>query len=296
MRGRLTAGDSIFMTLNYAFMLTLACITLYPFGHLLALSLNDSLDTLKGGVYLWPREWTLENYRVVLANDQLYSAAVMSVLRTLTGTLLGILSTSMFAYALSRREFVFRKSFNLILIITLYVNGGLIPMYLLIKNIGLINNFMVYILPLMVNGFYIIIMRSYFEQLPDGLVESAKIDGASDFQTLFRIILPVSLPVLATIVLFVAVMHWNNWFDNYLYTSRSEKLALLQYELMKILLDSQGQQSSAQAHVDENIVKMITPQSIRATMTIIVTMPILFVYPFLQKYFVKGMMIGAMKE
>lgn len=269
-------------------------MTLYPFAHLLAISLNDSLDTLRGGIYLLPRQWTLENYRNVFENDALYSAAFMSILRTVIGTALGILSTSMFAYALSRREFIFRKSFNLILIVTLYINGGLIPMYLLIKELHLVNNFMVYILPVMVNGFYIIIMRSFFDQLPDGLVESAKIDGATDFQTLFRIMLPVSLPVVATIALFVSVMHWNTWFDNYLYTSRSEKLALLQYELMKILLDSQNQQSSTQ-HIDENMARSITPESIRATMTIVVTMPILFVYPFLQKYFVKGMMIGALK-
>jgi len=139
-------------------------------------------------------------------------------------------------------------------------------------------------------------MRSSFEQLPAGLVESAKMDGAGDFQTLFRIVLPVSMPVVATISLFVAVMHWNSWFDNYLYNSRNARLSLLQYELMKILLDSSNQQSAAQTHMDESTVKVVSPQSIRATMTIIATVPILLVYPFLQSYFIKGMTLGAVKE
>jgi len=205
------------------------------------------------------------------------------------------MATAFFAFALSCKEFMFRKSFNTLLVVTLYVNGGLIPIYLVIKNLHLTNNYLVYLLPLLVNGFYIIIMRSYFDQLPAGIMESAKIDGASYFQTLFRIVLPISLPVLATIALFISVMHWNSWFDNYLYNSRDKNLSLLQYELMKVLLDS-STQTSGQTRVDENTTNLVTPQSLRATMTIIVTVPILLVYPFLQKYFIKGMTIGAMKE
>lgn len=286
--------DLAFAAANYAFLALLGACTLYPFANLLALSLNDSLDSIKGGIYLWPRKFTLDNYAVMLSNEQLFSSALRSVLRTVIGTALGVLATACFAFALSAREFIFRRSFNTLLVVTLYVNGGLIPIYLLMKNLHLTNNYLVYILPLIVNGFNIIIMRSYFEELPQGLTESAKIDGASYAQTLFRIVLPISLPVVATITLFIAVVHWNSWFDNYLYNSRNVNLSLLQYELMKVLLDSQ-MQSTSDMRVDENTVRVVTPQALRATMTIIVTAPILIVYPFLQKYFIKGMTIGAMK-
>lgn len=295
MQRRLTMSDALFSSGNYLLLLLLGIATLYPFMNLLALSFNDSLDSIKGGIYLIPREWTLNNYAVMLSNDQLLGASLRSVIRTVIGTSLGLMATALFAYALSCKEFVFRKSFNTLLVVTLYVNGGLIPIYLVIKNLHLTNNYLVYILPLLVNGFYIIIMRSYFDQLPTGILESAKIDGASYFQTLFRIVLPVSLPVLATIALFISVMHWNSWFDNYLYNSRDQNLSLLQYELMKVLLDS-ATQTSGQVRVDENTTNLVTPQSLRATMTIIVTVPILLVYPFLQNYFIKGMTIGAMKE
>jgi len=287
--------ETLFVVGNYALLALLGACTLYPFANLLALSLNDSLDSIKGGIYLWPRKFTTDNYAVMLSNGQLFGAALRSVLRTVLGTALGVLATACFAYALSCREFVFRRGFNTLLIVTLYVNGGLIPIYLLMKNLHLTNNYLVYLLPLIVNGFNIIIMRSYFDGLPAGLTESAKIDGASHFQTLFRIVLPISLPVVATITLFIAVVHWNSWFDNYLYNSRDTNLSLLQYELMKVLLDSQIQ-STGNIRIDENSARMVTPQALRATMTIIVTVPILLVYPFLQKYFIQGMTIGAMKE
>lgn len=294
MKTRMTLGDISFNIFNFIFLSCLGIATLYPFMNLLAISLNDSLDSIKGGIYVWPRQFTLANYNALFANEHLFGAFIRSIVRTLIGTGLGILCTAMFAYALSRREFVFRRGFNIFIIVTLYVNGGIIPIYLVIREMGLVNSFWVYILPLLINGFYVILMRSYFEQLPEGLTESAKIDGASDFQTLFRIILPVSLPVIATITLFVAVLHWNMWFDNYLYNSRNQNLALLQYELMKILLDS-ARQVSSQTRVDGTTVQVVMPQSIRATMTIVVTLPILFVYPFLQRYFIKGITIGAMK-
>ncbi|MCD9023143.1 carbohydrate ABC transporter permease [Cohnella silvisoli] len=290
------AGDAFLNTFLYAGLALFGAMTLYPFLNLFAISFNDPLDTLKGGIYLLPRVWSMDNYGIIFSNDRLLGAFTLSIVRTVTGTALGILCTAMFAYALSLREFVFRNLFNGVLVLTLYVNGGLIPTYLLIKNIHLMNNFLVYLLPLLVNAFFIIIMRSYFESLPSGLTESAKMDGAGHFQTLFRILLPISLPVVATITLFVAVMHWNSWFDNYLYASRANHLSLLQYELMKILMSAMNQSAGSQAHVGESTVSVVTPQAIRAAMTIVVTVPILVVYPFLQKYFIQGMTVGAIKE
>ncbi|TLS52593.1 carbohydrate ABC transporter permease [Paenibacillus antri] len=289
-------GDAALSTILYTGLTLFSLFTLYPFINILAVSLNDKIDTIRGGIYLWPRVWSTQNYAEIFANPHLFGAFLMSVLRTVVGTALGILCTALFAYALSTKEFMYRKLLNGMLVVTLYVNGGLIPTYLLIKNLELMNTFWVYILPLLVSGFYIIIMRSYFETLPEGLIESAKIDGAGHFQTLFRIVMPVSLPVLATITLFVAVLHWNSWFDNFLYTSREQNLSLLQYELMKILLSAMNQSAGQQAHIDESTINIANPQSVRSAMTIIVTVPILLVYPFLQRYFVKGMTVGAMKE
>lgn len=289
-------GDISFSVINGTFLLLLGIVTLYPFLNLLAISFNDPLDTIKGQVTLWPHHFTLNNYKIVFQNDALYSAVLMSVARTVIGTTLSVLCTTMLAYTLSRKEYFLRKPINMIIVISMYVNGGLIPGYLLIKSLGLTNTFFVYIIPGLVGVFNVIIVRSYFDQLPEGLIESARIDGASDFAILFKIIIPVSLPVLATITLFIAVGHWNSWFDNYLYNTR-ENLNVLQYELMKILTQSTAQVSSeAAGYVDPDALAVTTPQSIRATMTIVATFPILLVYPFLQKYFIKGMTVGAMKE
>ncbi|QHW33312.1 carbohydrate ABC transporter permease [Paenibacillus rhizovicinus] len=296
MTHRRTWGDYAFLTTNYALLLMMGIVTLFPFLNLLAISLNDAQDTLKGTIYVWPRIFTLQNYDTIFANNNLAMAAVRSVVRTVLGAGLGVISTAMLAYVLSRKEFMFRKSFNIILIVTMYVNGGLIPFYLLVKNIHLINHGAVYILPTLIGVFNVIIMRSYFESLPDGIVESARIDGASDFQILFRIVILVSMPVMATVTLYVAVAHWNSWFDNYLYASRNPHLNLLQFELQKVLIGSVNQVFDQNTHIDGSDARRTNPETIRAAMTIIVTVPILFVYPFLQRYFVKGMTFAAMKE
>ncbi|MFD0714326.1 carbohydrate ABC transporter permease [Paenibacillus sp. GCM10027626] len=290
--------DRLFSVCNYSFLTILGIVTLYPFANLLAVSLNESLDTLRGGIYLWPRSFTLENYKIIFHNESLLSATFMSILRTVLGTVLSVICTTMLAYTLSRKEFMLRKAFNYILIISMYVNGGLIPYYLLIKDLHLNNTFLVYIIPGLIGAFNVIIIRSYFDQLPEGIIESARMDGANDFQVLFRVILPISMPVIATITLFVSVGHWNSWMDNYLYNSKAS-LSLLQFELMKILMQSVQQvtsEASTSGRIDQNLLNMVTPQSIRASMTIIVTVPIMFVYPFMQKYFIKGITVGAMKE
>lgn len=291
-----STGDILFNVVNYTLLSLLTICTIYPFWNLLAISLNESGDTLRGQVYLWPNVFTLDNYKVVFQNDALLGATLRSITRTVLGTGLSLICSVMLAYTLSRKEFILRKAINWIMIISMYVSGGLIPTYMLIKNIGLTNNFWVYIIPGLISVFNVIIIRSYFDQLPDGLIEASRIDGANEFQTLFKIVLPVSMPVLATITLFVSVGHWNSWFDNYMYNTR-ENLNLLQYELMKILMQSTQQvTSNATGSLAGETLRQITPQSIRATMTIIVTIPILFVYPFLQKYFIQGIMIGAIKE
>lgn len=288
-----STGERLFDIGMYALLTAAAVSTVYPFIYLLIISLNETTDALRGGLYLFPRKFTLENYAYVFENDKLARAALNSVLRTVIQTVISVFCCGMLAYVLSRRYFIFRKTFSFILVITIYVSGGLIPTYLLIKDLGLMNTFAVYIVPGIVSAFYIFIMRTFFEQLPDGLVESAYIDGANDFSIYTRIILPISLPVVATISLYVAVGEWNAWFDNYLYNSRNEKLAVLQYELQKMI---QTVESSTSDTGESEAVRVISPLTIKSTLTILVTVPILLVYPFLQKYFVKGLTLGAMKD
>ncbi|UVI27365.1 carbohydrate ABC transporter permease [Paenibacillus spongiae] len=296
MRKSMGVSGYAFDAINYALLALLGIATLYPFLNLMAISFNHPMDTIRGQVYLWPNEFTWSNYLIVFENDGLLGAAGRSVARTLLGTFLSVTCTTMLAFTLSRKEYVLRKSINYVLIVSMYVSGGIIPGYMLIKNLGLLNSFWVYIIPGLIGVYNVIIIRSYFDSMPEGLMESAKIDGASDFQLFSKIALPTSLPVLATITLFVSVGHWNAWFDNYLYNTKPN-LSLLQYELMKILIQSTSQvTSNATGYVDKETLRQTTPQSIRATMTVIVTLPILFVYPFMQRYFIKGIMVGSIKE
>ena len=270
-------------------------ITLYPFLNVLAVSLNDATDTVKGGIYIWPREFTLANYKQVFSgSSKLPLAFFNSILRTVIGTVTGVIATAMVAYTLSRRDFIFNKAVTLLFIITMYVSGGLIPEFLVVKNLGLINNFAVYILPGLISAFNVIVMRSFMDGLPEALYESAKIDGANDWTTFYKIVMPLCLPVIATIALFIAVGQWNSWFDTYLYARGNASMTTLQYELMKII-------DNASSNVDVNNpllqnASKSNPQSIKMVITMVATVPILLVYPFVQKYFVTGMTLGAVKS
>lgn len=292
--------DVIFNVLNYGFMIFLAIITLYPFLNTIAISFNAGLDTVRGGIYLWPRQLTLENYRAVFASGTIYRAFGVSVARTLLSVTFGIFLTTLIAYVLSRREFIFRKELTMLYVFTMYFNAGMIPIFFLMRSLGLVNNFWVYVIPTMVNGFNLIVIRTYILGLPDSLVESARIDGASEFRIFLSIIIPLCKPVLATIALFIAVGSWNTWFDTFLYAPAKQELSTLQYELMKLLSSSLRSSSGASAasggvNAEAAAKNMVTPVSIRAAITIVAAVPILVVYPFLQKHFVKGLVIGSVK-
>lgn len=289
----------IFHSINTIFMLFVVVITLYPFLHTLAVSLNDGSDTLFGGIYIWPRSWTLENYRAVFISGTIYHAAFISVSRTLLSTLFGVFLTTMLAYTLAQPQYIFRKKISMLFILTMYFNAGLIPNYFLIKNLGLLHSFMVYILPSLVSAFNLIIIRTYIRSLPGSLTESAKIDGAGDFRIFWKIIFPLCTPVLATVALFIAVGSWNSWFDTFLYASSDIKLSTLQYEMMKLLgstMSTNNDPSLLAGNQNNQVQAMVTPASIRAAITIVTAVPILFVYPFLQKYFVVGLNLGSVKE
>jgi putative aldouronate transport system permease protein len=293
---KIALGELSFNTVNAAIMLSLVVVTLYPFINTLAISFNDAMDTVRGGIYLWPREFTAKNYQIIYASNDLYQALMISILRTVTGSLLSLLCSLMVGFVLSRKDFVLRPFLSKLFVFTMYFSGGLIPVYFVIKDLGLINNFLVYILPGIVSGFNILIIRSFIDGLPDAFIESAKIDGASEMLILFKIITPLCMPVIATVALFVAVGQWNSWFDTYLYASSSQSLSTLQYELQKILQSvSQTMQQTPDLAGAARKVGAVTPMSIRASMTIAAIAPIIMVYPFLQKYFVKGMTLGGVK-
>lgn len=286
--------DVLFDILKWIFLLFFILATLYPILNTLAVSFNDGLDSIKGGIYLFPRELTLENYITVLKKDTLIQASIITVARTVIATIVQLFLTALLAYILSRKEFVFRKSITLLYIFTMYLNAGLIPNYLLMSKLGLLNSFWVYIIPGMISAFNMLVIRTYINGLPESLVESAKMDGASHFRIFISIIMPLCKPVLATVALFIAVYQWNSWFDAMLYNGFNDRLTTLQYELMKLLssVTNQG------ANVDsmKNSSSMVTPTSIRAATTIITALPIVCLYPFLQKYFMSGLTIGGVKE
>lgn len=290
-------SDRLFDLVNYTFMTLVMIVTLYPFLHVLAISLNDSVDAVRGGIHIWPREFTLENYAQLLQYESLLTGAKISVLRTVTGTFLGLLSGMMLGYVLSRTDFQGRKFMSVFLALTMYFSGGLIPVFILIRDLNMMNSFLVYIIPGMVSAFNVFVIRSYIDGLPYSLQESAKLDGAGDFMIYYKIIVPLCKPVLATIALFVAVGQWNSWFDTYLYNGQSPHLTTLQFELMKVLQNTQSQTGSLGSGQNiAEVVKQVSPESIRMAITMVVTVPILLVYPFLQRYFVKGMTLGAVKS
>jgi len=283
------------------FMLYVIVITLYPFLNILAISFNDSNDTIKGGITIFPRKITLQNYEHIFKYASILHALLISISRTFIGTVLGVLFTGMLAFTLSREDYRLRKPITIIFVLTMYVAGGLIPEYMLIRKLGLINEFSVYIWPGLLSAFNIIVIRSFIEGLPMSLQESAKLDGANDLIIFFRIIFPLCKPVLATIGLFIAVGQWNSWFDTFIYASGNEQISTLQYEMMKILQNTTAAQGAAQrASVEggtgESLINVISPESIRMAITIVATVPIVVIYPFVQKYFVKGLTLGAVKN
>ncbi|RED55713.1 carbohydrate ABC transporter permease [Cohnella lupini] len=290
-------NDLFFMSFVYLFIAAVFVVTFYPFWNILIISLNSAEDTLRGNLYFWPRDFSLASYEQILSDGEIWTAIKVTTLRTIIGTPLAVVVISMLSYTLSKRELVGSRFWTLYFIFTMYFGGGLIPYYMVLKSLHLIDNFMVYILPSMMNVFYMIIVRTFMQQLPQELDESAKIDGANYLQIFFRIILPLTTPVLATIGMFTAIMHWNSWFDSYVFTYDSD-LKTLQAVLVKILNQYQtgSMVNDAQQAADASKRMAVSPDTIRMAATMVATLPILMVYPFLQKYFVKGMTLGAVKS
>ncbi|MGN1151219.1 MAG: carbohydrate ABC transporter permease [Lachnospiraceae bacterium] len=293
-RKKKSFADMLFVFCNTVFMILFVIMTLYPVLNTLAISFNDGTDALRGGIYLWPRKWTLKNYTTVLQKNNLITGTIVSVARTVIGTVLALFSNAILAFIVSRKRFLFRKQLSLFWVITMYVNGGMIPVFLLYKSLGLTNSFWVYVIPGMLNAFNMLVIRTYMNGIPDSLEESAQLDGAGYTTIFLKIISPLCKPVYATVALFVAVGQWNSWFDAMLYNRMSDNLTTLQYELMKLLSSVTNQSGSVETM--KNAVGTVTPASVRAAATIVTMLPIICLYPFLQKYFVTGMTLGGVKE
>ncbi|WP_052377993.1 carbohydrate ABC transporter permease [Robinsoniella sp. KNHs210] len=288
--------DEIILDVVKAIVLLLVVIvTVYPFWNIFVISINDATDAIRGKLYFWPRQFSLASYAEIFRRSEFISSIKVSVGRTLIGTPVAVLCTSMLAYVLSRKDLIWKKGITMMFIFTMYFGGGLVPYYMVLKNIHLLDNFMVFIFPNIISVYNMILVRSYIESMPDEIFESSKLDGANDLTIFFKMVLPLSKPIIMTIGLFVAVMQWNSWFDAYLYTS-SQSLKPMQSILVEILNQYQTGTSVSDQMSKAASGNSVTPDSIRMAATMVATIPIMLVYPLVQKYFVKGIMLGAVKS
>jgi putative aldouronate transport system permease protein len=290
---RRTRGERIFNVFNVTVLGFVALMALYPFVYTISMSLSSAAEAMRSGLHLYPRDISLTSFEMVLANPDIVGGFVNSVMRTVAGTALTLFFTCLTAYPLARRELPHRGPLLFLILFTMIFSGGIVPNYLLIKNIGLIDSIWALILPHMLTAFNVIVMKNFFQSIPESLAESAKIDGASEINILARIYVPLSKPVLATIGLWTAVSHWNQWFDAMLYITNDEN-QVLQTFLQRIVIESSVEMIE-QGLVDPNVTQF-TPETIKAATVVVTVLPMLLVYPFVQKYFVKGIMLGGVKE
>ena len=284
-----TTSFSVSGTVIIFILVLIALITLYPFVYTLAGSFNDGTDFEKGGVWLFPRVFTLDNYTAVFSDYRLWIGLGNTVLRTVLGTAAALIVTSCVAYAMSQRELPCKRFFRVFNVITMFFSGGIVPFFLVVNILGLYDNFLVYILPSLYSVYNMIVISTFFRGIGQGVREAAILDGASEMRIWWSVFMPMSTPVLATVGLWIAVMHWNSYLPTLLYTSKDESMWTLQYYLMRIIKDAALPEGDA---VNENV----TAQTISFAAMVIAMIPIVCVYPFLQKYFAKGAALGSLKE
>lgn len=289
---KLVASDVILDVVKVIFLVFSVVICIYPFWNIFIISINDAADAVRGGLYFLPRKLSFASYADILGRATFQHSILVTVARTAIGTPLAVLVTSALAYVMSRKDLVGRKGLNLLFIFTMYFSGGMVPYYMILKNLNLLDSFWVYIIPGLLSVYNMILIRNYIDSMPSALFESMRIDGAQDLTIFFRMVLPLSKPIIMTVALFVAIGHWNSWFDAYLYTN-SQDLKTMQSILVEIL--NQYQTSEAGASTADRLSQSITPDSIRMAATMVTTIPIIVIYPFIQKYFVKGIMLGSVK-
>ena len=298
-KSKTSMSRKIFLLCNYLLMLLITFICIYPFWYIIIYSFSEpGLVDVNPPVFL-PRGFSFSNYRDIFELQGFFHALLISVLRTVLGTAGAVLSCSFLGYLFTKNEMPARKWVYRFLILTMYVNGGMISTFIVIKSYGLLNNFWVYILPMLISAYNIVLIKTYVEQLPQSLEESARLDGVGYVRVFTAIILPLSKPIIATVAVFVAVGQWNSWFDNHIYTRGTESLTTLQYLLYNYLNEAQRLAEQIKNSVNSGgisqMVSTISSKGVRMTITVLASLPIFLVYPFMQKYFVKGIMVGAVK-
>jgi putative aldouronate transport system permease protein len=266
------------------------------FWHLLNLSLSPSYIATKGGLLLYPKDATLDNYARVIGNRYIWLGYRNTIIRTVIGTVLQLFFTSMGAYVLSKRFFPHRTFWTVFIVFTMFFSGGLIPSYLLVKELGMIDSYASMILPGLISAYNMVIVRNYFQSLPEEIEESCLIDGAGRFRIFLQFVLPLSKPILATVALWLAVGHWNSWFDVLIYIQNDPNKFTLQIVLRRIILTGSKEilDTSAAANAAE-MESVVSSEGLKAACIYVTTLPILCAYPFVQKFFVKGIMIGSLK-
>ena len=286
--------DRIINIVTAVLCILVLIVTVYPVYYCLIYSFNDGKDAAKQAIYFWPRKFSLENYKIVFQNKAIYPAFMMTMLRSIVGTVLAVFCMAMAAYALSNDNLKGRKVYMIMGVITLYFSAGVVQSYLLYREMRLLDSFWVYILPNIFQFYYIILFISFFRELPAALEESAQMDGAGYFTILFKIIIPLSTPVIATVSLFVGVWHWNDWFHPAFFI-QNESLMTLPAVLMRAMSLAEAQQT-LQKMIAVPSQSSTTMESVRYAMLIVSILPVTIIYPFVQKFFLKGMMLGAVKE
>lgn len=287
-RAKRSAEDWVVDIIAYTLLIFLLLIIVLPFMQVITISMSPARVVNSTGFHLFPTELDFEGYSTISTHENFWHSYLVTIARTIVGTLSCVIVTVLTAYPLARTQLPYRKGIMMFIVFTMYFSGGMIPKYLLIKGMGLMNNFLVYILPDLVTGFALIITRNFFMEIPPALEESARIDGASHMRILFTIYLPLSLPVIATISLWYGVAHWNQWMDNMLYVTKSN-LYVLQFVLQSILISGQ----TADMEMTTDVV--VHTETMKMAALVLSLIPIVCSYPFLQKYFVKGMLVGSVK-
>lgn len=290
---RRSSGEKAFYVFNILFMLFFSALCIYPFVYIGAISFNDAMDAQKGGIYLWPRQFTFANYTAIFQNDDIFRAYLITAARVTLGVASQVVLVAMFAYALTKKDFPVRRFLNWWIVIPMFLGGGLIPYYITLNKLHLLNTFLIYIIPALYASFHILLLRTFISEIPDALEESARIDGATELSIFFRIVFPLSMPALATVALFVGVGHWNDWFTGFTFISNTN-LWTAQNLLLFMIQTNEAANLAILNQINRGA-RTVTSESIKMAMLIVTTLPILCIYPFLQKYFVKGIMLGSLK-
>jgi putative aldouronate transport system permease protein len=292
-------GYKIFSVFNVLFMIAVSVTILYPYINVMAVALNDNAVTVNVGLMLWPKKFSILNFKMLLSDAQIWTAARNTLMRIGIGVPLSLIINFCASYAMSKRYLPGRKTLVFILLIPSYISAGLIPTYILYYTLGILNTFWVYVLPVGFSFFYFILMRTYMYTIPESLEESAKLDGAGDFTVMWRIYLPLTTPVIATLILFNTVGHWNDWVTT-LYFVTNNRWSTLAFELQRVL----NEMSRISKMIEEAVKNGVIPSTknsgtgagLRNAQIVVTTLPIIMIYPFLQKHFIHGMLVGSVKE